>query len=427
MYICVYIYIQKYIGIHRIHLHAKMNEYGISSVVLTVCSGLLFLYVGLNFILNKGSISQDPKERKIQYLHLFAGAFHIISALALGWLSYEEPIVWEAPTYTLVSIWQNTTVDGCSKDGRCFVDTKLIRGKNIPVAIFAVLFGIVSGGAHLAAAIFVGPAQLLEYAETGTNWTRWADYTLSASLMICVISCLSGVLDSYVLSTVSLLQAFMLCGAYFIEKDLADAYINSAETRVRGLVGLAISCFFYVPAVWGPPIGAFYQSITNAPGDVPKWINVMIWILFFLFSSFIGIMVYYLVYGGRSTADSVETKKRNMVLQELGYICLSLTSKITLHWVLFTGITSRGGVLFLSEEDVNDPTLHHRTGEDSSKTTRDVLIAAGASIAFGICSYVAFRIYILKEYASNQIQKQGKMYSFIGTKSNTEAFLSSAK
>lgn len=400
-----------------------MNEYGITATVLTVFSVLLFLYLGKNA--NKNA---KIEETKLQYLHIFAGVFHILSALVLGWLAYDEPVVWEAPTYTLVSLWQNTTAGGCSVDGKCFVDTTLIRGKNIPVAIFAVLFGIISGTAHLTAAIFVGPSDLLKYAESGSNWTRWADYTLSASLMICVIACLSGVLDSYVLSTISLLQAFMLCGAYFIEKDLADAYINKTKTRFRGLVCLGISCFFYVPAVWGPVIGSFYESINNAPGDdVPKWINAMIWILFFLFSSFIGIMVWYLVYGGRNASDPEDVKKRKMVLQELGYICLSLTSKITLHWVLFTGITSRGGVLFLSEEEANDPTLHHNTGEDGRKTTRDVLIAAGSSIAFGIISYIAFRIYILKEYEIIESNVKRASYKFIGTKSNTDAFLSSEK
>lgn len=384
-----------------------MNEYGTTSVVLSITSGVLVLYACFTLDL-KAPIT---KEKKFQFLYLFAGIFHIVSALALGWLADSEPIVWEAPTYTLVSIWQNTTNGGCSNDGKCFIGTELIRGKAIPIAVFAVLFGIISGYAHIIAAIFVGPDTLTKHAETGTNWIRWADYTLSASLMITVIACLSGVLDSYVLSTIALFQAFMLCGAYFIEKDLADAYIDNVATRTRGLTGLAIACAFYVPGVWGPVIGSFYESLENAPSDVPEWINAMIWILFALFSSFIGIMVYYLVFTGNSSMATNDTKKRNMVLQELGYICLSLTSKITLHWILFTGITSRSGVLFTTEEEANDPLSYHRTMQDSRTTTSRVLIAAASSIAFGMSFYIVFRIYILKEYST--IQSRSVKYSFI--------------
>lgn len=383
-----------------------MNQYGTSSLVLSVVSGIVIIYALASLGAPTG------KERKIQLLHAFAGVFHILSALTLGWLADSEPAVWEAPTYTIVSIWQNTTVGGCSDDGKCFLNTRVIRGKNIPIAICAVLFGIISGYAHLLAAVIVGPQKLTEYAETGTNWTRWADYTLSASLMIVVIACLSGVLDSYVLSTISLCQAFMLLGAYFIESDLASAYIQNTPTRSRGLLWLAISCFFYLPCVWGPVVGSFYQSLHNAPTDVPEWINAMIWILFTLFSSFIGIMVYYLAYLGRTPNVSNDVKRYNMVLQELGYVCLSLTSKITLHWVLFVGITARSGVLFNTAEEALDPSIYHRTGEDSSKTTSNVLIAAAASIAFGIIFYIGFRKYILKEYRTTT--QETLKYSFIG-------------
>ena len=384
-------------------------------MVLSVISAVIFLSVFVivnHFAFGAYNYTFTTKEGKIQLLHLFAGFFHVVSSLALGWLANSEPVVWEAPTYTLVSIWQNTTNSSCSEVGKCFVATELIRGQNIPIAILAVLFGIISGFAHILAGVVVGPEKLTEYAETGTNWTRWADYTLSASLMIVVIACLSGVLDSYVLSTIGLFQAFLLCGAYFIEKDLADAYIHNVDTRARGLICLTIACLFYVPGVWGPVVGSFYESIESAPSDVPEWINAMIWILFVLFSSFIGIMIKYLVFTGDPNMISENIKKRTMILQELGYICLSLTSKITLHWVLFTGITSRSGVLFATEEEATDPLSYHRTGEDSRTTTSRVFIATAASIAFGLIFYFIFRIYILREYPSKQSELT--RYSFIG-------------
>lgn len=376
-----------------------MNEYGITAVVLSVVSGVVFLYGGWTYMY----MVATHKEQKIVTVHLCAGIFHVMSALALGWLAESEAVMWDAPTYTLVSIWQNTTAGSCSTDGRCFIGTKLERGRNVPVAIFAVLFGIISGYAHILAAVYVGPRKLTEYAESGTNWTRWADYTCSASLMIIVVACLSGVLDSYVLLVIAVLQAVLLSWAYFIEKDLAAAYLNNAEElRTRGLAGLGVACVFYVPGVWAPVIGSFYQSIGSAVStDVPEWVNAMIWILFLLFSSFVGVMVYYLVWTGDSRRVSDAMKTRNMVLQELGYICLSLTSKITLHWVLFMGITSRSGVLFATETEATDLATYHKTGEDKNATTSKVLVAAAASITFGLMMYIVFRVYILKEYVVN--------------------------
>jgi hypothetical protein len=373
-----------------------MNKYGTTSVVLSVTSVVVVVYAWLRVDLR----GCTAKERKMAVLHLFAGVCHVVSALALGWIAESEPVVWEAPTYTLISVWQNTTSGGCSEDGRCYVGTRLEWSGKVSVAVLAVLFGIISGYAHICGAVYVGPAKLTEYAESGSNWTRWADYGLSASLMVVVIGCLSGVVDSYVLITIGLFQAFLLSSAYFVEKDLASAYVEDTDTWSRGIAGLVLACAFYVPGVWAPILGSFYASIQNAPSDVPEWVNAMIWILFVLFSSFVGNMVWYLVFTGDNGLATTAEKKRRMVSQELGYVCLSLTSKITLHWVLFSGIMSRSGVLFASEAEATDPALYHRSGEDGRKTTERVLIAAASSITFGLLFYMVFRVYILREYAA---------------------------
>ena len=159
-----------------------MNQYETASIVLTVLSGIVCA-VCLLKIYVRNPIS-DTLASKISNVHVVCGLLHITSALILGWISAGESVVWEAPVYTFYALWQNTTDDSCSASGRCYISPKIDLVSEVPVAIIAILFGLISGYSHLISVAWLAKAKTLEYAESGNSPVRWIDYFFSASLMV---------------------------------------------------------------------------------------------------------------------------------------------------------------------------------------------------------------------------------------------------
>lgn len=372
--------------------------YATSTITGTAVYSLLFLLA----LISLARKSLSPFEKNIAWLNIVIGFIHVASALAIGWISYFEDSVWEAPSYQIISVWQNTTVGGCSEDGRCYVAPKVLRQNDVPIAVFAVLFGLISGGVHIISAAY-DPIALTQSVISGSNGWRWVDYTFSASLMIFVIACLSAVVDVTVLVLLALFQGYLLINASFIEKRLVAP---NTQHRSDALWELLYACLFYCFGVWGPIVLGFYQALHYAPGDTPGWIKIIVWGLFTLYSGFIMIMVYFAVWKVGTTEnikDATQKEKVRKTLflkQELSYMFLSIASKLTLHWTLYTGILGRTGVLFTSEQDANDTSLYHRSGNDDS-IARDVGIAAGISIVLSLIGFYFCRKFILTSFEKN--------------------------
>lgn len=165
--------------------YTNMNQYEITSIVL---SGLSFVVIVVSLVqiyFRDRAISvNNVSAKRIANVHVVCGLLHISSALALGWVAAWEKIVWEAPVYSTHAIWQNTTQESCASAGRCYIKPKIYLVDDIPVAIFAVLFGIISGYAHLISVAVLGKDTVREYAENGSSPVRWIDYFFSASLMV---------------------------------------------------------------------------------------------------------------------------------------------------------------------------------------------------------------------------------------------------
>ena len=149
---------------------------------------------------------------RLRRIHLATGIVHLLSSTALAWLAVsEEP--WKAPVHFVESSWKysNTTANqtSCSGDLKCYSEFRLVEGPmKLEVAVLSVLFGLISGVGHMVSAYF--PEYSLAAAECGFNPIRWADYSLSASLMIIVLSAICGVTEGYTLVLVALLQCSLL-------------------------------------------------------------------------------------------------------------------------------------------------------------------------------------------------------------------------
>ena len=138
------------------------------------------------------------EDNKIVRVHLGAGILHLLSALVIAWIVFAYSPVWEGRLVWALYAWvpignyekfaglnQTSNATDCS-DG-C-IQTFYHQGAgNVPVALFAVLFGVASGGAHVISVLWDNDALITNIAKGSNTW-RWIDYSISSSLMIAVVA-----------------------------------------------------------------------------------------------------------------------------------------------------------------------------------------------------------------------------------------------
>lgn len=364
---------------------------GLPIAVFCTLFSLVALTLGAPHIFKRDTFAEsDSDTRRYVDVNYAAALLHFASASVLGWLAYANKSEWKAPATTTSVVWYRTD-DTCTSESPCFLEFVLRHlPEQIPVATLAVLFGLISGAGHAIVAI-LAPDDAVAFTSTvyeGRNILRWADYALSSSVMIVVIATITGVSEVYVLTSIAMLQFFLMVVSSVIESDLTDG------RRARGKILFVIAAIVYVTGVWSPIIGQFYDqpatetknvTINNVEtevsrADAPEWVSVIIWGLFSVFSCFAIVMAYYIVFN-----DSKDVKW--FLRQELTYIALSLTAKTVLHWTLYNGISSRSDTVFNSSEDIGG------TSTRNTDVLNNVLIAGGVFTLLGILFYIAIRVY----------------------------------
>lgn len=313
---------------------------------------------------------------RLRKINAIVGAVHLASSVALSWLSVaEEP--WSAPVTFVESSWQYAAENqtSCSGDLKCFAQFELVRSAaDIEVAVVAVLFGVISGVGHMVCAFFAEYS--LESAESGFNLIRWGDYSLSASLMIIVLSAICGVTDGYTLVLVALLQCSLLLVAMLAEMVICTELSRpSVLSQISKAAAVGASVLYL--GMWAPAYGTIAASQAGDGAKPPWFVWIIIGALFLLFSSFAGVYFWYI------------NAPQPRVSSELRYIALSLTAKIALHWTLYVSILSRTGMLYDSRQEAIDA----EGSEDTSTVTMRVGTVAGGAIVAGIISAVLIDAY----------------------------------
>jgi hypothetical protein len=157
--------------------------------------------------------------------------------------------------------------------------------------------------------------------KKGLNTVRWFEYSISAGVMIVLIGELSGVLEIRSLVVLAMLNALLQYHGYLIEKAVAD---NAPKSTI---IELLTAAFAIHVTMWTMIFVSFFSVIGNRKTPVPAAVNTIVIILFTLFTSF-GILSSLWALG--------KIKSFNIV--EMGYIILSLTSKLFLSWFLYFGV-----------------------------------------------------------------------------------------
>jgi len=190
---------------------------------------------------------------------------------------------------------------------------------DIHVAYLVIAFFLLSAAAHA----FVATVYRRRYEANlkhGINKVRWAEYALSASMMMIAIALLSGIYDLGSLVMIFGLTAIMnLLG-------LAMEIYNQGREKVNWLAYVVGSLAGILPWV---VIGIyFWAGETYGSGHIPTFVYYIYGSIFLFFNCFaVNMLLQYKKIG----------KWRDYLYGEKVYILLSLIAKSVLAWQVFAG------------------------------------------------------------------------------------------
>jgi hypothetical protein len=175
--------------------------------------------------------------------------------------------------------------------------------------------------------------------KQGYNPIRWAEYSVSAPLMMHAVSQLSGITDVKLLTTNFMIYALLMFTGYQSEVEASQYVLEDKNWRAQ-IVGFGM--FF---TVWTNVMTAFFTSLERAKEepsfeDAPTaMIYSIIFVLFFLMISFGVVSVMYTKKGMTGpTEKDPSTIKEAFLKTEWYYIILSLISKSFLTNMVLFGV-----------------------------------------------------------------------------------------
>ena len=187
------------------------------------------------------------------------------------------------------------------------------------------LFLLLAAGDHL---LMVVPKVRQWYEANlarGANYARWAEYSVSASVMIVLIGLLTGINDLYAVLAIAGVNASMIFFGAVMEQVNAGRSEVVWSPFVLGCVAGAVP--------WVAIVLAVYRAATFAGSDgVPGFVYAIVVVEFVLFNCFA--VNQWLQYRGRTTGTG---RFADYLFGEKVYLVLSLLAKSLLAWLVFGG------------------------------------------------------------------------------------------
>lgn len=163
------------------------------------------------------------------------------------------------------------------------------------------------------------------------------EVTILGSLLTFTVVILTGLTEAYFVS-MAVLTFPTAVTLFYIDKRLREgdnpAWVVSPH--VMGFVPYA--------ATWGVILGYYGVSVAKNEGKPPWFVNVIVIVEFFLFSSFALVQYWYLVLPQRNSGSSGQYRtlgEDNARDMDGAYNVLSIVSKLFLCWLLVGGIASQ--------------------------------------------------------------------------------------
>jgi len=187
------------------------------------------------------------------------------------------------------------------------------------------LFLLLAAGDHLLMAMPKVRSWYEANLLKGVNYARWAEYSVSASVMIVLIGLLTGINDLYAVIGIFGVNAAMILFGALMEQVNVDRDKVNWLPFVFGCIAGAVP--------WIAIVVAVVRSSTNGPtNEVPPFVYAIIVTEFLFFNCFA--LNKWLQYRGRASGTG---KFANYLYGEKVYLVLSLAAKSALAWQVFGG------------------------------------------------------------------------------------------
>lgn len=244
--------------------------------------------------------------KQLQTLNRFAGATHLIQAIALFFILNAETKI------PVITRFFTQTADGIEPVSELLFE--------FPIALIAPIFLLLSAIAHL---LISSPFYVRRYEqniEKGINPPRWWEYAISSSLMLVVLLMLGGLIEISTIVFIFTLNFIMnLMGLMMENHNQLTTKISWLPFNIGVLAGI-------VPWIMGGLY--FYVSTSNIDDAIPAYAQFGFLLTFLFFNSFaINMYLQYKKIG----------KWKVYAYGEKSYIVLSLVSKSALGWIIVLG------------------------------------------------------------------------------------------
>lgn len=170
-----------------------------------------------------------------------------------------------------------------------------------------------------------------EYDEEKTNPLRFIEYSISASIMLVLIALVNGIFDQSIIVLLAVsCAACQLCG--LVSEQLLHLYkVHKNDTdlsnHLKVLAWVAhITGWLLILTAYAIIFRYYDISNRNSDGQAPEFVTIIVISIFVLFSSF----------GVVQLLEMTETIEYDIA--ELVYVCLSLTAKSLLGWIIFANV-----------------------------------------------------------------------------------------
>ena len=255
-------------------------------------------------------VDQALKFTSLRRWNVGVGVVHLVQAVAILALStaFAIPVV--------------ATVQTGPPGGAGSLDqTTTVFDANFPLWIAVFLF--LAAADHLLVAAPRIHHWYERHLADGINYARWIEYSVSASIMICLIALLTGINSVYALIAVfGVNVAMILFGLTMEQVNTRRDDVNWWPFRFGCIAGV-------VP--WAAIVTALIVANTSAPPNsdpVPGFVYGIFVSLFLLFNCFA--INQWLQYRQRG-------RFRDYLFGEKTYLILSLVAKSALAWQIFAG------------------------------------------------------------------------------------------
>ena len=258
----------------------------------------------------------------LKKLNKYAFILHLVSALGLIILfsvKYANAnFDLNLYTYRITKIEgdrdQNVTYSfGQQDDPKITITMEAVKGLIISIFIITALF-------HLF--YWKSPLYASEIKQ-GFNRFRWLEYSITATLMIFVLSIISGVKEYYSVFELCAISISLMMLGYFLEQT------NKFQVK---LVSIFLG-WFLLFVTFSVLISSLIKNVSDAEDTgkgIPGWIKFVLFPMLLWWMSFGVVSIFQVLY---------QKRKTSFITYEKWYILLSFLSKLFMGYYIAFGLT----------------------------------------------------------------------------------------